>query len=412
MEFTEPAEAPAKEGNNEVVQSVIAGQTWTRKIGKCVDPNCVQVHVDGSHGWIDETGKGGVAVAAANSNEQQQDEKDAAYVSPADRKISPLDVMETRPAEGQTFVYLVGTQGSKVTLIEDSLNYLADSLEDLTLRSNLVASMNGIQNLPNLTRLELYDNQIESIEYLESVAKLTILDLSFNAIREMGAVAACPLLEELYVAQNKLRKIEGIDRLQCLKILDLGANRIRSLKDCGLHHLVNLESLWLGKNKIELIEGIGNLSKLRKLDVQNNRLTSIGGTGDAAAAAAAGDGGEDVGIAMLPSLEELYLACNAITDVKGLPLGSPLNTVDLSTNQISSLEGIEQHKGLTEVWMTASNLASMKQLEPLKGLPEISCLYLEHSPIARDYEYRKAITAMLPTLVQLDATEVNRGAMK
>ena len=59
--------------------------------------------------------------------------------------------------------------------------------------------------------------------------------------------------------------------------------------------------------------------------------------------------------------------------------------------------------------MTSSKISSLEQLEPLKELPEISCLYLEHSPISKDFEYRKAITAMLPSLEQLDATEVNRG---
>lgn len=372
--------------------AVIAGQTWTRQVGKCEDPDCVQVHIDGQHGWL-ESGNGDGDGSPSGGGEQ--------YVSPADRKVSPLDVLESRPKEGESFVYIVGTLGRKVTYIGDSLNYLKDSLEDLTLRSNLIQDMNGVENLPLLNRLELYDNQVETIAHLDKLGKLTILDLSFNAIREMGAVSACPLLEELYVAQNKLRKIEGIDGMKNLKILDLGANRIRSMKDAGLSSLVNLESMWLGKNKIERIEGIGSLSKLRKLDVQHNRLTSISDEGD--------EIGEDVGVTALTALEELYLAFNAIENVRGLPVASPLNTVDLSTNQISSVEGIEAHKGLQEVWMTASKLTTMDQLEPLKGLPEISCLYLEHSPIAKDFEYRKAITVMLPTLEQLDATEVNRN---
>ena len=370
--------------------SVIAGQTWTRQVGKCEDPNCVQVHIDGQHGWLQSVN--------GNASLPEGGEE---YVSPADRKVSPLDVLESRPKDGESFVYIVGTLGRKVTYIGDSLDYLKGSLEDLTLRSNLIKDMDGVENLKLLKRLELYDNQVETITHLDKLAHLTILDLSFNAIREMGAVSACPLLEELYVAQNKLRKIEGIEGMRSLKILDLGANRIRSMRDTGLSSLVNLESLWLGKNKIEKIEGIGSLSKLRKLDVQHNRLTCISDESE--------DSGEDIGITALTALEELYLAFNAIENVKGLPKASPLNTVDLSTNQISNLEGIEVHKGLQELWMTASKLATMDQLKPLKELPEISCLYLEHSPIAKDFEYRKAITAMLPSLEQLDATEVNRN---
>ena len=87
--------------------------------------------------------------------------------------------------------------------------------------------MTGVENLTTLRKLELYDNQIESISAIDKLMNLTVLDLSFNAIRSLVPLQCCPLLEELYVAQNKLRKIEGLDGLLHLRTLDLGANRIR-----------------------------------------------------------------------------------------------------------------------------------------------------------------------------------------
>ena len=71
--------------------------------------------------------------------------------------------------------------------------------------------------------------------------------------------------------------------------------------------------------------GVGQFSHLRQLDIQNNRLTSLGSE-----------------LISLPSLCELYLACNAISTVEGLPPGSPLSTLDLSNNPLVSLEGIQQ----------------------------------------------------------------------
>jgi hypothetical protein len=89
--------------------------------------------------------------------------------------------------------------------------------------------MTGVEDLITLTKLELYDNQIEEITSIHNLNNLLILDLSFNAIREMipNFVDFVPNLEELYLAQNKLRKIEGLNGLKQLKTLDLGANRIR-----------------------------------------------------------------------------------------------------------------------------------------------------------------------------------------
>jgi len=316
----------------------------------------------------------------------EKEEKDEHYVPPSERLVIPADVCEFKV--GDSVIFVVGTRGEKVTRI-GGLDHMATSLQELVLRSCLIADMDGAQNLTSLKKLELYDNQVEALIPLPKLTSLTILDISFNAIREMGPVASCPLLEELYIAQNKLRKIEGLENLTRLRTLDLGANRIREMQ--GLSSLTNLESLWLGKNKIEEIAGIECLSKLRQLDVQNNRLRAIG-----------------TNLLTLSSLEELYLACNAIENVNGLPPLSPLGTVDFSTNRIASVAGIEQHKHLTEVWMTASKLASFDDLKPLTALPALECLYLEHSPIASDFEYRIRITQMLPSLVQLDANSVNR----
>lgn len=160
----------------------------------------------------------------------------------------------------------------------------------------------------------------------------------------------------------------------------------------GLSSNTNLQSLWLGKNKIEAIDGLGALTKLRQLDVQHNRLERIGD-----------------GLVTLCALEELYLAWNAIGDLSGLPPSPALNTVDLSRNKISSLEGVEAHASLEELWLSNSLIDSFDALAPLQQLPSLSCLYLEHSPIAKDFEYRMTLTKMIPSLQQLDATMVNRS---
>lgn len=159
----------------------------------------------------------------------------------------------------------------------------------------------------------------------------------------------------------------------------------------GLETNTALKSLWLGKNKIEAATGLETLVNLRQLDIQHNRLTSLG-----------------EGLRHLSNLEELYLAWNKITDLQGLPSPSVLNTVDLSKNEIASLEGVQQHTTLEELWLSYSLLDKFESLAPLSLLPGLNCLYLEHSPIAKDYEYRKVITKMIPSLQQLDATQVNR----
>ena len=167
-----------------------------------------------------------------------------------------------------------------------------------------------------------------------------------------------------------------------------------------LNKCLALRSLWLGKNKIEEISGLENLIGLKQLDVQSNRLTSLG-----------------TGLNSLKNLSELYLASNQIKNVTGLPLfiedgsneefNDVLNTIDLSNNGLSSIEGIQQIRNLEEFWMSGSGFDSFESLEPLSKLATLTCVYLEHSPIAKDFEYRKKLTQLIPSLEQLDASRVH-----
>lgn len=159
----------------------------------------------------------------------------------------------------------------------------------------------------------------------------------------------------------------------------------------GLQQLTSLQSLWLGKNKIEKIEHVGQMQVLKQLDVQSNRLTALSGLEE------------------LSSLRELYLAHNRIVRINtGLPITATLTTIDLSSNGVVSLAGIESQTTLEELWMSSSAIAQYDDLSPLCGLTRLTCIYLEHSPLAADYEYRIRLTKMFPSLEQIDALPVNR----
>lgn len=206
----------------------------------------------------------------------------------------------------------------------------------------------------------------------------------------------------------------------------------------GLETNTALQSLWLGKNKIEQIRGLETLTELRQLDIQNNRLTSllgasvdeveigegevVGGevvegeeTGEgegqsAQSSSGSSSSGSGVGLRHLHKLEELYLACNKIKSIPMdvLPCPSVLSTIDLSNNGVEDVSGIATVTSLEEVWLSSSGLPTYESLKPLISLPALTCLYLEHSPIAKDFEYRKTLTRSIPTLKQLDATMVHR----
>jgi len=317
----------------------------------------------------------------------------------------PSDVMEFDV--DQDYLEIIGTSGQKITHMgKDLMKQVSPSITHLIFRSHLITRMEGIKGLNKLEVLELYDNQVESLEELVDEDEeqsnwtgfnLKTLDMSYNVIRDMDPVKFCPNVVELYLANNKIKVISGLSNLTNLRKLDLGANRIRVMDETQLSGLVNLEDLWLGKNKIEKIEGLESLKKLRRLDVQSNRLTTIDGL-----------------TSQIDTLEELYLAHNGIDNEgamkeTGLMLQfTNLTTLDLSKNRLTSCGPFAHLDSLNELWLSSNQVSTFEDVEPISRLgmregAELNEVYFEHNPIYEDFEYRKKLKEMIPSLNQIDA---------
>lgn len=158
----------------------------------------------------------------------------------------------------------------------------------------------------------------------------------------------------------------------------------------GLETLTNLQELWLGKNKITEIVNLAPLTNLIRLDVQSNRLLALGG------------------LDALTNLEELYIGHNAIEQLEGLDALVKLETLDATHNRLTKVDGVSTLAALTDLWLGSNAIATFEACDGLRELPSLTTVYLEHNPIASDYEYRMRLTTMVPTLTQIDATAVRR----
>jgi len=304
----------------------------------------------------------------------------------------PSDAMEY--SQDETEVCIVGTAGKKITYMGRDLLKTCPKVERLILRSHLIIKMEGLDTDDSkMELLELYDNQIEVLENLDDVGpNLRVLDMSYNMIRDMMPVSLCPNLVELYLANNKIKTMTGLSSLVKLKKIDLGANRIRVMEESELSGLPDLEELWLGKNKIERIGGISKLSKLRRLDVQANRLTSV-----------------DNLEGQNQTLEELYLSHNAITveGLGGLSLEFPnLSTLDISRNRLTNTIPISHLTSIEDLWLSGNEIKDFESIESLSNLGNLDCVYLEYNPIGDDFEYRKKVKQIMPSLNQIDAVPI------
>mmetsp|Transcript_2044 Transcript_2044/g.4432 ORF Transcript_2044/g.4432 Transcript_2044/m.4432 type:complete len:489 (+) Transcript_2044:112-1578(+) len=337
----------------------------------------------------------------------RMNERDPNDANPASIVRYPWDVIEIDPNE--TDLTVVGTAGQKITRMGSDLKTrVSPNLTHLVLRSHLIRTMEGIAGMEQLELLELYDNMVDELRELDGGTadgdgegknggglpgrNLRVLDMSYNVIRDMGPVSFCPNLQELYIAQNKIKSIKGLKQLKLLRKVDLGANRIRVIDGDELSGLDNLEELWLGKNKIEKIEGLSKLTKLRRLDVQSNRLTKI----------------ENLE-AQVDTLEELYLSHNGI-DVEGatcetglaLPF-TQLNTIDMCRNRLTDTSPFGHLTSLTDLWISGNDIKTYDDIDHLRGLTQLDVVYLEYNPVASEFEYRKKLAELVPSLTQIDA---------
>ncbi|GAQ86745.1 hypothetical protein KFL_003090020 [Klebsormidium nitens] len=134
-----------------------------------------------------------------------------------------------------------------------SLSHLSH-LEILELGSNKIKVMSGLGGLPALRELWLGRNKIREID-LGGLTGLVRLSLQSNRLTHIAGLEGCAGLEELYLSHNGINTLEGLDGLARLRILDVSANRVDRVQ--GLEHLTRLEDLWLNDNQIPSLAGLG-----------------------------------------------------------------------------------------------------------------------------------------------------------
>ncbi|KAK4100609.1 L domain-like protein [Parathielavia hyrcaniae] len=258
----------------------------------------------------------------------------------------------------------------------------------ICLRQNVIQDIEGLSSLaPTLVDLDLYDNLISHIRGLDDLVNLTSLDLSFNKIKHIKHISHLTNLTDLFFVANKISRIDGLSGLTKLRNLELGSNRIRELEN--LSSLSALEELWVAKNKITSLAGLAGLPKLRLLSIQSNRVCDLSPLRDA------------------PQLEELYISHNALESLRGLEHNTALRILEVSNNHVASLAGLGPLAALEELWASYNQIGDFAEVErELGDKRALTTVYFEGNPLQRrgPAVYRNKVRLALPQLRQIDAS--------
>ena len=199
-------------------------------------------------------------------------------------------------------------------------NGLQSAIQTVLLNSHILTPCDCDYSItPNdmatLATLDVSDYPINSVEGLEFCTGLYTLDLEWNQISDLTPLSDLTGLYSLNLAHNQISNLTGLDNLTNLYDLDLSYNQILNNGDTNnlghLANMTNLNYLGLDFNNISdftsLLSGPYGLPSLIELEISGNQITSI--------PSPLYNGSYQ---SLVPSLQNLYLEANQITDLYSL----------------------------------------------------------------------------------------------
>ena len=142
---------------------------------------------------------------------------------------------------------------------------------ELSCASQGIESLDGIEALHALTRLELNDNKIADLSPLAQLTKLQSLNLAANRVEDISPLATLVELTDLILAGNRIDDVAPLAEFNKLVVLDLTSNRISDVDDLGL--MESLRYLKLDDNEINDVSSLRHLTSLEFLHLSSNSIT-------------------------------------------------------------------------------------------------------------------------------------------
>ncbi|KAH6830710.1 Outer arm dynein light chain 1 protein [Perilla frutescens var. hirtella] len=146
----------------------------------------------------------------------------------------------------------------------------------LDLRGHKIRSLKsgGLNLPPNLEFVYLRDNLLSTLDGVEVLKRVKVLDLSFNDFKGPGfePLENCKALQQLYLAGNQITSLKSLPELPNLEFLSVAQNKLKSL---SMASQPRLQVLAASKNKISTLKGFPHLPALEHLRVEENPILKI-----------------------------------------------------------------------------------------------------------------------------------------
>lgn len=349
-------------GEAAISKSVEVEIAKTKKVTRISGSNRYDTNIEAIHS-LSNSFENIILVRGQSTSTQTEDYPDAVAASGLAKKLqapivlTPPDTVNSKVeayiAKLNKHVYVLGgVQAVSERLVNAYQPLFEFTGLDPSLESNLRYSLNkpngSITNkdLQALITLSMNSNGIESLEGLQYAINLKELNVSYNPISDVTPISGLTELTKLYLGNNYyLRDFRPLNSLTKLQTLTLDSTNINDLASIG--KLTKLETLDLSNTLLTSLNGLQGLNSLTTLNASNNELYDLSP------------------LKNLKKVKNLYLQENFISDIRPIGYMSSLVDIDLSQNDISDLTPFKQNTNLKYVNLEANNIKDISALTSL-----------------------------------------------
>ncbi|KAM0790169.1 hypothetical protein ACM66B_005488 [Microbotryomycetes sp. NB124-2] len=305
------------------------------------------------------------------------------------------------------------------------------TLRTLLIASNRLTSIASFGHLQNLERIDLSDNQLDSLHQLSCLRHLRELKADRNLIADLTGLAELDGLVRLSLAENvietvdfasckwsrlellnlnrnKIGSIEGVESLQALSLLNLDHNRVTMIEPKLV--MTRLRVLRLCDNPIKALD-VSFVPKLRTLYVDSARLGTVYGTETLRKLenlSIRDQDGEALTLTMrdVRDIRRLYLSGNPLP--QSFPSEKFFNLVylELAMCQITSLPA-DLANVIPNVRVLNLNFNFVQDLEPLAGLTRLTSLSVVGARLSKV----RPVASVLETMHELQTCDLRMNPL-
>ncbi|GAA5883281.1 hypothetical protein JCM3774_001748 [Rhodotorula dairenensis] len=263
--------------------------------------------------------------------------------------------------EGLRSIDLSGKRAQGVVRLKEFL----PNLDEVNLNDNEIAYLTGIP--PSLRTLLAASNRLTDLTSFQHLSNLERLDISNNQLESVRHLACLRHLRELKADGNRISSLDGLADLDSLVRVSLKNNDLTDL-DFGATKWTRLETLHLARNQISRIRGLERLQSLSTINLDHNRLTDLSAASP------------------LPRLRVLRVCQNPLPQLD-VAFAPRLRTLFADSAQLGAVQGVDELRKLENLSVRDQSGGALTLSMP--HLRDVKRLYLSGNPLPRSFPSEK-----------------------